>query len=397
MARVAFFTETLPPDSDPISDFSFELMRGLAEQQHDLRIISTYRPGRDLPKFPQRIGAIFPFRRWNWLEVPRVLPYLFQFQPEILHIIQPRREALSGVTNAMTAIASLPPMIGKPALVTSFYDLRESDLRKYRTLLSLSSAITVSTRPQLQLMNDWFARMGRKSRTTLVPIPGITSETAHELDESSLPVIIAGTGLSDSIERFLANFARLVLVPGSVSAHNRLPELFSVLAETTARVENTGVIFGGGWGEVNTIQRRALMHAFEDRGVGANVLIAGDLDLANEEALLRRSTLVFLASLPFESLHLARLERQALRAGAVLLMNFDQAKEDILSWRDRETALITGQDAHEWGATLTMALTDEHLTDAIRRRIPDFARRETIDQPGNVVSRIYADVLGAHR
>lgn len=399
MARVAFFTETLPPDGDPISDFSFDLMRGLAEQQHELRILSTYRPGREVPPLPPRIEALFPFRRWSWLELPRVIPLLLQFQPDILHVIQPRFEAIAGWTNAMTAIASLPPLIGRPALVTSFYDLRKGDLGRHRSLLAQSQLVTVSTTPQYELMMDWADMLPNRPRVRLVPIPSATSREhrANLASESYLDEAMVASQreeLPETLEYFLETHEKFVLVPGRISTHSRLDELFSLLAELLARTPEVGIVFGGEWGAVPAFSRAGLVRRFEDRGAGGRMIVAGQLNALAEAALFRRASAILVAALPPESLDLARFERMALRESAILVMSDEQAAIDSLSWRDRETAFVAGSEPHRWIAALVTALTDVELVRLLRQRLPEFARREAIDFPGNVMSRIYAELLG---
>ena len=123
MARIAFFTEKLPSldgrsSTDAvegaIANYSFELIRSLADQQHDVRVLSTYREGEAIPEGSSRLQIIRPFRSWSWLEIPRLIPTLLEFQPDVLHFIQPHGEALTGWTNAMTAVPSLAPLIGRP-------------------------------------------------------------------------------------------------------------------------------------------------------------------------------------------------------------------------------------------------------------------------------------------
>ena len=109
MARIAFFTERLPAggasqETDAIASFSYELMSSLADQQHEVSVYTTYREDEAGPPSHPRLRVLRPFRRWGWLELPRLVPILMEFQPEILHLIEPRAESLQGLTNAMSAL-----------------------------------------------------------------------------------------------------------------------------------------------------------------------------------------------------------------------------------------------------------------------------------------------------
>lgn len=386
MARIACFTEHLPPDEDPISRFSFDLILGLADQGHTIRVYSTYRQEAELPSHPQ-IEILRPFKSWSWLEVPRLMPLLLDFQPEVFHLVQPRLEALKGLTNAMTALSGLAHFFGPAAVVLSLYDVMARDLKSYRSLLLTSDAITVTNEPQRQLVEKFLAahRPARRTQLTTLPISSARSDLAFD-DGGPMP---------EALQSLLDSGRQVIFVAGDISEHREPRQLFLALSSCLRSDPRAVVVFGGGWGRLPPRIRHELMRLFEGAGVGARVLIAGPLDPASERAYLSRARVVFLASLALESLGLTRILRQSLGVSAPLMMSRSQAKADPLNWRHGENALIIDDSAADWTTALESVLHSDDLLEKIRSQLPEFSRLEALDLPGNVVSRIYAEVISS--
>ena len=404
MARIAFFAERLPPDPDPIAGFSFELMCNLADQQHDVRIFSTFLDDQPAPPVRPRVEILRPFRRWNWFEFLRIVPVLLEYRPEIIHVIQPRAETLQGLTNALSLLPGFVPLVGKPALVASFYDLRRESLRTHRLLLATSEAVTVLNRAQLDLVESFYDRMPRRRPlTALLPVFGGTDDALGEgpqpmdlveddnggFESRRLPVPIASPG-SEALGKFIASARKLIFVPGDVDAHRDPAVLFRALAGALAEDREAAVLFGGGWGRIKPLERQSLMASFDHGGLGARVFIAGPLTGAQEKACFAAAHVAFAASLPVESLHLTRVLRLALASSVPLVMSRAHADHDPLSWDERA---FVAEEPSDWRNALSEALSSDESVRRIRSELPEFARNEVLDQPGNVMSRVYAEVL----
>lgn len=386
MARIAFFSERLPTGSfDAITAFSYGLMTTLADQQHDVRVFSTYREGENLPPVHPRLQILRPFRNWGWLEIPRLIPILLEFQPELIHIVQPREETLRGLTNALTALPAMAPVMGRPRFVVSLYDVSPQALNRNKTLLSFTDVIVVTNREQADQVTRWYN--GRPTPTLeIVPLPtGDTNESVTEIEP--LP----------ALDALIARSKDLILIPGDLSEQRDPKALVQLLIETLDQVPTLGIVFGGGWGSISILTRRELMNAFEDHGHGARVLFTGPLTPAQEQACLSAATLVFLAALETTSLALARWIRLSLAAARPLILRDEQTELDPLKWQDRVNAYVVSSHLSSWGATLAESVLDRDLRKQIQKMLPDFTRSEAIDHPSNSMSRIYAQALRAPR
>lgn len=382
MARIAFFTERLPPDQDPISRFAFDIILSLADQGHEVCVLSTYYPEQDLPPSHPRIELLRPFRKWGWTELPRVIPILLQFKPEIIHVIQPHAESVRGLTSAMNAIPGLAKIVGSPKLISTFYDLQPDTLKKSRPLLLMSDAITVSDLQQKETLEIELAKFKRKPEIFIISVPSSSPSNSSSSERKS-----------ENLERIFAEGKSFVFVPGAINSHRHLPELFRALSEALSSYPEFQVLFGGGWGAIPPLRRRDLMNEFEKRGVGGLVRITGPLSEEEERICLAHAHLVFAASLDADSIENTRLTRMALAAGAPLAVARKDSEKDAIPWRHGENAWILEDEPFSWTQDLTNALGSVEALEKIRRTLPDFARLETVDRPGNLMSRAYARLL----
>lgn len=405
MARIIFFVEKLPPAPDAtldaVSRFAFDLIRSLADHQHEIRVFSTYEPHTAPPRTPAHVEILRPFKKWSWLEVPAVVPLAMEFRPDILHFIQPRELALGGWTNATTALAGLGPLVGRPPVVTSFFDLREEELPPHRHLLQGSDAITVSNHGAANLLKGHFAKSKRAPLIEVIPAPSSLAQFAHAdqpfaPDAESTPAHArpaVSDAAAEALEMFFSSHERVVLIPGDIDQQLDPAQVFDLASEILLTFEDTGIVFGGGWGRLRPRARRELMDMLETRGLGGRILITGPLESEVESNLLSRADAVFVAALPRESLALTQLLRAALAVGAVLVISEAQSELDPLPWQDRTHAYISRGGTPGWGSALADALLARDLSASIRSRIREFHHREALDHPGNLMSRLYTRLI----
>ncbi len=395
MARLAFFTERLPSSdralSVEITGFSYDLMTSLADQQHDVRVFSTYRETDTLPISHARLQIVRPFRSWSWLEIPRLIPILLDFQPEILHFIQPKKEAFSGLTNAMTALPSLAPLIGKPRIVVSLYDVRKSELQRSKNLLQVADVIVVANHQQADEVSQWLV-LNKKVDQSALPLIEVVTLPGPEIFDSSIEI-----ESMPGLDQLKTRAQNLILVPGDLDQQCDLASVGSTLNQLLTTSPDVGLIFGGGWGEVSLQARRSFLRQFEDEGNGSRLLLTGPLSFAAEATALKASKLVLLAGLAHASLSLARWIRLSLHAARPLVLSEEQSQLDPLTWRHQQNAFIVTEDPNQWGATLADAISNDSLRREIQDRLPDFARSEAVDRPSNAMSRIYSQVLRTPR
>ena len=419
MARVAFLIERLPPHADPIGQMAYGLILQLAEQQHEIQIYSTYRERDDLPPPHPRIEILRPLRKWNWLEVPRLLAMMLDFKPEILHVIDPHAESLEGYTNALRAIPGLIPLMNHPKLALSFFDVHAPRIEKLKFLIEAANLITVTNRAQLQtiLKTAWQTdqvskqSIGRRvgpqtvdadSSTTEIPSQlRLLPSAAHRAIDRPRTIDEMGLGVRDTIsfnetsplERFLHNHRDFIFLPGDLDLHEDLEKLLPLFVRILQRFESSALIFGGGWGSIGSMRRRSLMSSIEESGVGARVFITGPLDASAELRCFSACRYASFVSLPDGTLAFTQALQRGLLGEAVLVLNKTQAERDALPWKHGENAMIASNQIQDWEPLFVELLTSDEKLTAIHLALKDFAREQTLDQPGNIMSRWYNEIL----
>ncbi len=398
MARITFLIERLPPHQDPIGQMAYSLILQLAEQQHQVQIYTTYRDGDDLPPHHPRIEILRPLRKWNWLEVPRLLAMMIDFKPEILHVIDPHAEALEGYTNALRAVPGFVPLMNRPKLALSFFDVHAKRLDQLKFLTAAADLVTVSNHAQLQTMRDACAEIHFTPQIRLLPAPAHRSTHLPQSAHSTYGGTQSSNAMTETspLETFIACHHDFCFVPGELDLHSDLENALKLFSRLLNRFEKTALLLGGGWGSIGSIRRRTLMRIIEDSNIGARVFISGPMSASDELLAFRACRFASFLSLPDGTLAFTQSLQRGLLSEAVFVLNQSQVDRDALPWRDGETAIICSTHYGDWEATFTRLLESDSALLRIRNGLKDFAREQTLDQPGNIMSRWYQELLAPH-
>jgi glycosyltransferase involved in cell wall biosynthesis len=393
MARIAFFTESLPPSGDVIGRFAWDLIYSLANQQHEIRVFSTYRSEHQiLPPSHPRIEILRPFRKWGLLELPKILPSLMSFRPEVIHVIQPHDESLMGLTNAMDLLPALKPVLGKPALIASFFDVSEKNFKKHRVLLSQVDAITVSNREQQDLFTNYFLKIGDQPLLEVVPL-GFARASENASLISADEIVIDESSGSEHLDNLLLDYPNIIAVGGPIESHKHPQTTFKALALTLGRLPNTAAVILGGWGPLPIRLRHECEQILFDHGVQARVLLTGKLDEIAETSILKRARCVLSAPISEARLAYTRFIRAVQHVGKPLVMSTEQAELDPIRWRNNENALVSKADEFGMSQALSVLIDDNETCERLSRNLTELSRTAVADQPGNLVSRLYVKAL----
>lgn len=389
MARVVFFSERLQTPGDQISAFAFDIIRGVAASAHQVHALSTYdraHPHLDLQhpsEQPLDFEILRPFEKWSWFEVPRLIPILMRLRPQIMHFIQPHAEALAGWTNAMSVLPALQPVLGNPRIVSSFFDLNEATLDRQRFVLLHSDTITVASPMQKIMLEKWLKVYGSDTPVVVVPPPLAEENYVVDVNEA----------LRASIRDFVAKPARRnIVLPGDLRDQCQRKVLFSLLRESLTAVSDLQIVFAGSWQGIGQRERHELLAEFAAPEIAARVLFTGKLPDSAERELLNFATVVFAACLAPAGLSLMRVARRALEAEAVLLLSAEQAANDTLPWLHGTNAFIADPTEAGMGLALAQALEAVENRGFAKQHLRQFALSEVIDQPVNIINRIYAQL-----
>lgn len=389
MARIAFFTESLPPTGDVIGRFAWNLIHSLADQQHEIRVFSTYRSEQQtLPASHSRIEVVRPFRKWGLTEIPKIIPSLLSFRPDVIHVVQPHKEALTGLTNAMDLLPTLKPLLGKVTFVASLFDVSQSGLRKHRALLPQLDAITVSNREQRDLLMEYFSHSKRQPLIEVVPLG-----FARLTESGSSEIVIEEKSDNAIVQPLLEKFPLMVAVGGPVESHSNPLETFKTLAVALNKTPNSCAVVLGGWGPLPIRVRHSCEQILFDHDVQSRVLLTGDIDEQAEAELIARATCVISAPLAEGRLAYTRFVRSVQHIGRPLILSLAQADLDPIRWQHGENALVCAPTEGEMSQAIGILLHDEATRHRLQRNLAELSRSAVADQPGNLVSRLYVKTL----
>lgn len=379
MAKIAFFTERAPSHDDDISLFSSALIQSLADQHHDIRIFTTD-DGQDWNLKHARIEIVRPFRKWSWWETAKLVPLLALDAPDILHVIQPRRESISGfgpsALNFLSALVSFPT---RPKLVVSLYELDSRALEKIRPILQMAQLILVRHKSQKdELVANWKVHERQVQVLTALSIP-----SEAETEESFIPLSLSS--MTDSSEQYL-------FIPGGLDQHSDLGKLFSVLEHLSETDQNLKFVVQGSWSDLPISKRHDWQTKFKASAAASRTLFTGAISQKVETLLLKSASLVMLASLDPLKLKFWKHSRNALKLGVPVVISEAQARTDELEWS--ETGMALSSDKASDIAQVTIRyLNDPELRERAQMNALELADRQVTDQPANQLTRMYLDLL----
>jgi len=396
MARIVFFVEDLPHQQKAYADFAWPLIRSLADQHHEIRVLTTYRPGVDLPKLHPRIEILSPFSNWSWREVYRVLPLLLGFRPDVLHFIQPRFDLQNTWTHAARWLTPLRHMLSGPRIVLSLYDIDRRAIDQLGFLIRESDALTVMNPGQKQLLLN---RFGPELKIELM------AANLEALPSSEILVSnVNGHATPSSTEIFQRLYDKqsvFLFIPGPLDQHLDFDASFELVSKVDQHLSRLGqkawYLFSGGWGDTPHRQRDLIRRQLVSLPMDGQVVFAGPQPEAEELIWMQRAQAVWLSPLDPARLAFVRALRVAQAAGASLILSPDQVQQDPIGWQDGTNVFVRGI-GHDVAPNtcfelLVQVLTDQNLAASVRRPAQELYRRAVLDQPSNSLSRLYKNLL----
>jgi glycosyltransferase involved in cell wall biosynthesis len=376
MARVAFFTESLTDSL--IGQLSWEIVQTLCEQNHEVKVITSSDQNLDGLPTHRNLHIVQPFRRWSWLESIPVVPMLLEFRPDILHFAQPRGVRLQGWVNGMNILGATHAMLGRPLVVTSLFDVtdHQSWRRSLAMVLQQSDFITVTNRVQQQIISRWFVHQPYKVQLWPISRWGLR------------PLALAST-LPTEIP-----FTDWAFIPGPVSDHLSSRKLQDTLIELLRAAPTWGAVIGGGWGAVPPSERKAMMAELHRAGVAERVLWTGELSATQLSHYLQQCRAVVLVSVEHSSLIFANHLRVAISQRKPILISYLQkVAVDVAPASEPLLHLALNLTRHELRRAFQQLLSA--IDTVVSSTLP--VERDTLDESGNFLSRLYVDGLEQKR
>ncbi len=391
MARIAFFVESLPPAGALTAQMGWDLIRSLADQQHEIKVLSTFREGAQLPESHPRIEILRPFRSWRFSELVRLMPMLFEFRPEILHLIQPHQTRPAPLLHALDFIPGLAPLLGNPHTVVSYFDFEDVNLRRASVLLSAVDALTVANTKQLQFIQEQF-------RWTTPPPIDIVAAGSGQSNGSTAraPTGQEESGLHLAFQDLLARFPGVVVVPGPLDQHEDLGFTCDLIATCLKLFTECSVVISGGWGSLAKISKARIEERILEPSFGRRVLMTGPSSPDLMGTFFKHATCVLLAPLRDSSFALTEALQVLRQSAAPLILNDQQAQLSPVRWKNEGNALIRTKTLPELVEAIGFLLRSPEHQHHLRQNTAELIRTDLVDSPGNSISRLYVRLMSAY-
>lgn len=311
--KIIIFSESLP-NHDLLGAYAYSLGLALAEQQHEVKIISTKGPVFARTDRCNTLKILYPFKNWSPLELVKILPLFLEFQPQVIFFIQPHIK--KSLINVFHFLPHALPIMNTPTRILSLFDLSDPlSWKKNIGLMNACDFITVLSSPQRELILTQSRRLKPNLRVEILPsyLPYESNPSDSSLATELLP-------------------QPYVLVPGPLARHNNPFLLFEILQAILEAHPKLRVVFSGGWDETNVELKRKLLRPLIESGFSCNLLFTGPIGpqrfmrLAKEAQVLFGSTLSATGSLVLEMLHLTERFHRPLVISDPLASQLEMAK-----------------------------------------------------------------------
>jgi len=352
--------------AEKVNSTSWPLALSLRAQQHEVIFLTSQ--GEDAAN-TDGIQFMAYFKRWSVLEALRLLPLLFSYEPQVLHLIL-EKGRLSGAQALLATYAKSHPLM---VLTTSLLQF-EKRLRRgspLRLLLQESDIVTCPSVISLAKLRGLSVRSRTQGRGILPPALDLYGSTLLEAPspEDQSAEIFAEENWAPHLQEepyfvipcFEKNFSE-----------------DSVFFRRVARIAETRfVVLLGSDQDWPLRDRKRFERWMDARGVNDRWMFTGALPRALEKDLLRQAQCLILAGIPLTPQEVSQFYLKSIQCNVTLVLDSKQAsvhahlwQKDVNCWilnsesLDREFSSFLLRDDFKPPQSLQAELNqDRHLTD----------------------------------
>ncbi|WP_413288789.1 glycosyltransferase [Bdellovibrio sp. HCB337] len=373
MAKIILVTEK-------VNSTSWPLALSLKAQQHEVIFLTSH--GEEATN-TDGIRFMAYFKTWSFLEGLRVLPMLFSYEPQVLHIILEQGK-MTGAHAVLASYAKSHPLM---VLTTSLLQF-ERRLRRgnpTRLLLQESDIVTCPSVDSLAKLRGLSVRSKKQGRGILPPALDLYESTL--LEEPSYEDAEAEMMAEESWTRNLRE-EPYFLIP--CFEKNFSPE--SLYFRRIARIAETHFVVLMGSNQDWPLRSRKMFEQWMDeQGLKDRWMFSGNLPKNLEKDLLKRTKCLILAGIKLSPQEISQFYLKSIQCNTPLALDSKQASVHAHLWQKDVNCWILNHESLDKEFASFLLKDDFRPPQSLQAKLSQ--NRHLTDTPLNELNRLYTRAL----
>ena len=366
--------------AEKVNSTSWPLALSLKAQQHEVIFLTSY--GEEAPN-ADGIRFMAYFKKWTLLEALRILPMIFSYEPQILHLILDNKR-LKGAHAILASYAKSHPMM---VLTTSLLHL-ERRLRPgnpMRLLLQESDIVTCPSVESLAKLRGLNVRSKKQGRGILPPAldlyeSSLLEEPRYEDPEAEIIAEENWTHHLKDNPYFVVPFFERRFSPET---------LFFLRLRKIA--ESHFVVLMGSNHDWTLRSRKQFELWMEKQGLGDRWMFSGALPRNLEKELLKHCLCLILAGLKLNPEEISQFYLKAIQYDTALVFDSKQASVHAHLWQRNVNCWILHHETLDKELREFLNRDDFRPPESLKTKLNQ--DRHLTDTPLNELNRLYTRAL----
>ncbi len=366
--------------AEKVTSMSWPLALSLRAQQHEVIFLTSH--GEDAA-LSDGIRFMAYFKKWSFFEALRILPMLFSYEPQILHIIIDKQR-LKGAHVALASYAKSHPLI---VLTTSMLHLEKRLKRSnpIRFLIQESDIVTCPSVEALAKLRGLNIRSKKQGRGILPPALDLYENTLfeqHQFEDLEAEIVAEknwSLHLKDTPYFVVPCFER-----------DFSPEMPFFLRLANIAKKRFVVIFGSNQ-DWPLRSRKIFEHWMQNQGLGDRWMFSGSLPKNLEKQLLCEGLSLILAGLRLTPEEISQFYLKAIQHEVSLVLDSKQASVHAHLWQKNRNCWILNYASLDKELLEFLDKEDYRPPESLHANLS--ANRHITDSPLNELNRLYTRAL----
>ncbi len=373
MAKIILVTEK-------VNSTSWPLALSLKAQQHEVTFLTSQ--GEEAAN-TNGIRFMAYFKKWSFLEALRILPVIFSYEPQVLHIILDQ----GGLTSAHAVLASYAKSHPLIVLTTSLlhFERRLRAGSPTRLLLQESDIVTCPSVDSLARLRGMSVRSKKQGRGILPPALDLYESTLLEqpyYEEPESKIII-----DESLSQQLKDEPYFV-----IPCFEKNFSATDVFFRRLARIAETHFVVLWGSNQDWPVRSRKQFETWmESLGLADRWMFSGALPHPLEHELLQNTQCLILAGIKLSPQAISQFYFKAIQCNTPLALDSKQASVHAHLWQKNINCWILNHESldREFGTFLTKE--NFRPPESLKAKLSE--DRHLTDTPLNELNRLYTRAL----